>query len=152
MRDRRRVTVLALTLIIEMALCAIALSWPVQGPGNPQTEGALWLSWSAEARETYVAGYLRGFQQGKHVACAFYEENVAQKHPSRTQTPERNCMKSLPELTEPYHQAYVNRITEYFEKYPHDREAGLSTLMTNLATPPGLTVDQIHAKLSGGAN
>ena len=152
MKKQRDVTIPVLLLTIGIVLYGIAVSGQARGKANPQTEGALWLSWNTKAREAFVTGYLRGFQRGKQVACAFYGENVMPKSPGPSihikGLPERTCMKSLPDLTEPYFKAYVDKINEYYKKYPDDREAGLSTLMENLATPPGLTVDQIHSKLT----
>ncbi len=57
-------------------------------------------------------------------------------------------MKSLPEFAEPYQHVYVDAITNYFIKYPHDRQTGPSRILDELASPPGLTIDQIHAKLT----
>ena len=63
--------------------------------------------------------------------------------------PRRVCLDSLPEFTEKGHyEVYVDTITNYYTKYPHDREGGLPLIMDLLATPPGLkNVDQIHARL-----
>ena len=62
--------------------------------------------------------------------------------------PKATCLTAMPDFTAPYLQAYVDSITEYYAKYPHDRQAGLPRLMLELASPPGLTVDQIHEKLT----
>ena len=60
------------------------------------------------------------------------------------------CMTNLPYLVETHGNAYVDMITNYYTKYPHDREAEVSNILDVMATPPGLTdIDQIHAKLDG---
>jgi hypothetical protein len=60
------------------------------------------------------------------------------------------CMTSLPYLVETHDNAYVDTITNYYTKYPHDREAEVSNILNVMATPPGLTnIDWIHAKLDG---
>ena len=53
-------------------------------------------------------------------------------------------------LVETHDNVYVDTITNYSTKYPHDREAEVSNILDVLATPPGLTdIDLIHAKLDG---
>lgn len=116
--------------------------------GEPQTPAQLWLSWTPEARVTYVSGFLSGFDRGKTAACYFYQENV-RSHGSVPveKLPHGACMNSLPVFRAPYFQTYVDALTEYYRKYPHDREAGASRLLLELASPPNLTIQQIHAKL-----
>jgi len=116
--------------------------------GEPQTPAQLWLSWTPEARVTYVSGFLSGFDRGKSAACYFYQANV-QSHGSVPveKLPHAACMNSLPVFTAPYFQRYVDAVTEYYRKYPNDREAGASRLLLELASPPNLTIEQIHAKL-----
>jgi hypothetical protein len=116
----------------------------------PQTEAELWLSWSAESKSAYVWGYLHGFERGQRDACYFYEEKMPTNSPVPVEKlPRRVCLDSLPEFTEKGHyEVYVDTITNYYTKYPHDREGGLPLIMDLLATPPGLkNVDQIHARL-----
>jgi hypothetical protein len=142
-----------LLVALGLASCVVlTLAVPklAQSKDAPNTQGALWRSWSAEGRERYVDGYLLGFQRGKRVACSFYEEKTGVSSPVPVEKlPTQVCLKSLPEFTEPYYQAYVDRITEYYTKYPNDSAVGISEVLTNLAAPPGLSVEQIHEKLRG---
>jgi hypothetical protein len=149
MKDRQNVWISLLVLALVLAWFVLTIfdtSRVVQAEKVPQTPAEEWLSWSPEARMRYVHGYLDGFERGKRVACYWHDEKEA----SSTSAPilERVCMKSLPEFTEPYQHVYVDAITNYFTKYSHDRQAGPSRILDELASPPGLTVDQIHAKLA----
>ena len=149
MKDRRifRIT----WLVVVVGLGSFALIYfggprAVPAEAAAQTPAEEWLSWSAQARQEYVHGYLQGFERGKRVACYLHDE----KEVLSTNTPilDRVCMKSLPEFTEPYQHVYVDAITNYFTKDPHDRQAGPSRILDELASPPSLTVGQIHEKLT----
>jgi hypothetical protein len=123
-------------------------------PPPPPFPAQLWLSWSTDEKYGYVGGYLTGFQGGKRLACSFYECKMAAYLPHRPLPPEnlpqQVCIKSLPYLVETHDNAYVDTITNYYTKYPHDREAEVSNILDVMSTPPGLTdIDQIHAQLEG---
>jgi hypothetical protein len=63
--------------------------------------------------------------------------------------PRAVCLDALPRYPEPNVQVYVEAITNYYVKYPNDPKAGPPIILMELASPPGLTIDQIHAKLTG---
>jgi hypothetical protein len=149
MKDRRifRITLLVVAAVLaSISLNSFGASRVVRAERVPQSPAEEWLSWSPEARQEYVHGYLQGFERGKRVACYWHDEKEALS----TSAPilDRVCLKSLPEFTEPYYHVYVDTITDYFDRYPHDRKAGLSIILDELASPPGLTVGQIHEKLT----
>jgi len=121
-------------------------------PPPPPSPAQSWLSRSVDEKYGYVLGYLSGFQGGKRLACSFYKGKIAASLPHKTLRPEnlpqQVCMTSLPYLIETHYYAYVDTITNYYTKYPHDREAEVSNILDAMATPPGLSdIDQIHAKL-----
>ena len=129
-------------------------SMTAQGDHIPQTPAEQWLSLSAEAKSEYVHGYLLGFERGKRSGCYFYEEKIAPYLPHKSVPPEKLpayvCLHTLPDFTQPYSQVYVDTITRYYNKYPHDREAGVPNIIDEMAVPPGLfDIDRIHAKLDG---
>jgi len=152
--DRTTVRLLTGLVAIFTGLLLIALLHrDVRAQNEPQNAAELWLSWSPEARLTYVWGYLDGFGRGKHAGCYFYGEKMDQYLPHEGLPPEKLpefvCTKSLPEFTESTHfQVYVDAITSYYKKYPRDRQAGMSRLLEEMASPPGLSVDEIHKKLT----
>jgi len=121
---------------------------------EPQSPAEQWLFLSAEAKLEYVHGYLFGYERGRRNGCYLYEEKITPYLPHEAVPPEKLpayvCLSSLPEFTEPYLQVYVDTITKYYKKYPHDRQAGVPSILDEMAVPPGLTdIDQIHKKLDG---
>jgi len=151
MRDRLIARVFLFVGAVALGSCLVVVAGASTAGANasPETPAEEWLSWSAEAKLAYVRGYLHGFERGERDACYFYEEKMPTNSPVPVEKlPRRVCLDSLPEFTEPNSQIYVDTITSYFTKYPHDREGGLPLIMDLLATPPGLkNIDQIHAKL-----
>jgi hypothetical protein len=149
MRRGRPDKIIIVALSASFVLIAIGLSKMARADRTPQTPAELWLSWSADARAEYVHGYIEGFERGKRDACYFYEEKVPTTKPVPPEKlPARVCLDNLPDFTEPYYQVYVDTITNYYTKYPHDREGGLTLILDELAVPPGLkSIDQIHTKL-----
>jgi hypothetical protein len=148
MNNRRNVKtpLLVVALVIAWSLLlTFGVLRVVRAEHNPQTPAEEWLSWSAEDRTQYVHRYLEGFERGKKTACYWHEEREASSASARM--PAGTCINSLPEFTEPYLQVYVDAVTKYFTKYPHDRQAGWSSILDELASPPSLTIEQIHAKL-----
>lgn len=155
MRTQRLLTIGTLFITLtagSVALIALRAPNVLRDEKLPQTPAELWSSWSKEAREEYVWGYVSGFREGKRAACSFFEETITPKMPHKAVLPEdlprAKCLNAVPDFTTPYLQAYVDAITQFYVKYPHDRQAGLPRLMLEMASPPGLTVDQIHEKLT----
>ena len=154
MRKRRRVTVrllLVALILLSSALVVEPNSQRAKSHSAPQAQAELWLSWSSDAKEEYVWGYLSGFIEGKRVACSFYTDAVAPYTPNRPVPPEelprQACLLALRDFVKPSKE-YVDTITNYYRKYPNDREAGMSRILLESATPPGLTIEQIHTKLT----
>lgn len=138
-------TAIALVIVIRVGLMRAG------GQNVPQTPAELWLSWSADAREEYVWGYLSGFVEGKRVGCSFYADKITPYTPRTPVPPEhlprQACLDALPDFSKPSKE-YVDAMTNYYSRYPHDRQAGMPRILLELASPPGLTIDQIHEKLT----
>ena len=149
MSDRLVARVFLSVGAVALGSCLVLAASTAGTDAPPATPAEEWLSWSAEAKLAYVRGYLHGFERGERNACYFYEEKNPTSSPVPVEKlPRRVCLDSLPAFTDPNSQIYVETITSYFTKYPHDREGGLPLIMDLLATPPGLrNIDQIHAKL-----
>ena len=118
----------------------------------PQTEAEYWLLLSASAKREYVHGYLSGFERGKRSACYLHAEKITPNLPHEAvpveKLPEVVCQHSLPEFTERYYGVYVDTITRYYQKYPRDRQGGISQILQQMATPPGrMDIDGIHANV-----
>jgi hypothetical protein len=116
----------------------------------PHTFEEAWLSLNADAKAEFVHGYLEGFERGKREACYFYEDEMPTASPVPVEhLPRRVCLDHLPEFKKASsYLVYVETITNYYKKYPHNRQAGPSRIMLEMATPPGLrSIDEIHAKV-----
>ena len=154
MRERRIVTVRLLVvalILLSSALVLVLNSRTAKGESEPQTPAELWLSWSSNAKEEYVWGYLSGFIEGKRAGCSFYADKILPYTPHKPVSPEelprQACLNALPDFVKPSKE-YVDAITNYYTKYPNDRQAGMPRILLELASPPGLTIDQIHEKLT----
>jgi hypothetical protein len=99
--------------------CAIAA-----GPTHAQRDwhqGDMWLKWKESARQSYVFGYFNGYSSRHGESC---------------------------EPTHPEGQKEINtavvakKITDYYRRYPEDREIYISEVIEQLGN--GLTVEQIH--------
>jgi len=124
---------------------------PDSGQSEPQTPAELWLSWSPDIRAEYVGGYVEGFIEGERAGCSFYADKITPYMPKQPMPPEKlprlACLGALPEFVKPTKE-YVDAITNYYTKYPNDRQAGMSRILLESATPPGLAIGQIHEKLT----
>lgn len=155
MREGRVPTVqlLAVALILASSALLVVVRTRIGLSGEGLAGPAdLWLPLSSQARETYVWGYLDGFERGKREGCSFYAEKIkAYMHEPvpLDRTPQGVCLDALPRYPESNVQVYADAITSYYAKYPKDPKAGPPIIMMKLASPPGLTIDQIHAKLTG---
>jgi len=103
-------------------------------------------------KKEYVHGYLSGFERGKRSACYFHAEKItpylSHEAVPVEKLPEVACLHSLPEFAEPYYGLYVDTITRYYQKYPRDRQGGISQILQQMATPPGtMDIDAIHANV-----
>ena len=156
MRERRIGMVQWIVVALVSVSCALVsvMTWgTAKGRSGPQTPAELWLSWSSESRTTYVRGYLHGFTEGKRAGCSYYQDKIIAYLPNEPipieKSPKLACLNDLPDFTAPYFQVYVDAVTNYYTKYSRDPKVGTPLILFYLASPPGLTIDQIHAKLTG---
>lgn len=151
---RTRTRFLAVAFVSVTCVFVVAsLGAMRQQNGSPVTAAELWLSWSVDAREEYVWGFLDGFQDGKRAGCTYYADKITPYIPHEPRPPEKlprsACFNELPNFPQQSKQ-YVDALTAYYKKYPNDRQAGMRQILSQLASPPGLTIDEIHMKLTQG--
>lgn len=151
---RTGITRLLIALIsIAAVLVVVVKVGPMKAgaQSEPQTPAELWLSWSSDTRAEYVGGYVEGFVEGERSGCSFYADKITPYMPHKPGPPEKlprlACLNALPDFVKPTKE-YVDTITNYYTKYPNDRQAGMSRILLESATPPGLTIDKIHEKLT----
>jgi hypothetical protein len=157
MREQRKAMV-GLVVALMVAAPAIVVRENIEtveakAQTGPDTAAARWFSWSPEAQAEYVEGFVMGFREGEKKGCSYYADKITPYLPNKAATvnelPEVVCLDAMPDFVKLGHE-YTDAITAYYKKYPSDRQAGMARLMKELATPPGLTIDQIHEKLMTG--
>lgn len=84
-------------------------------------QGDTWLKWSQAARESYVLGFLEG--------------STADHEQSRGQS-------SDPQILEVNTSQMVKSITDFYRRYPEDRDIYIREVIEQLRK--GLTLEQIH--------
>jgi hypothetical protein len=146
-----RLLVVLLALAFALALLLNSALTKAKAQSGPQTPSEMWLSWSSDTRAEFVGGYVEGFVEGERQGCSFYADKITPYLPHKPEPPEKlprlACLNVLPDFVKPTKE-YVDVITNYYQKYPNDRQAGMSRILLESATPPGLTIDQIHEKLT----
>jgi hypothetical protein len=155
MKEPRKVMIRSLVVLVSVAFALTLLLssglTKARAQGGPQTPAEMWLSWSSDTRAEFVGGYVEGFVEGERQGCSFYADKITPYMPHKPEPPEKlprlACLSALPDFVKPTKE-YVDAITKYYTKYPNDRQAGISRILLESATPPGLTIDQIHEKLT----
>ena len=140
--------------VAPLMLVAVGISQTESTKPGPQSPAELWLSWSSDAKAEYVWGFLSGFTEGKRAGCTFYAGRITPYMPHKPTPPEKlprqECLNALLHFREPHFQTYVDVITNYYTKYPRDREAGLARILLEMVSVQNLSIDQIHAKIAPG--
>jgi hypothetical protein len=105
--------------VVLLLACAIAAFPTFAQRGWHQ--GDTWLKWKESARESYVFGYFNGYSNRHDETCEPVQ-NEWQKEINTT--------------------VIANKITDYYRRYPEDREIDIAEVIEQLGN--GLTVEQIH--------
>ena len=125
------------------------------GPGSVRTlsgaraccEGDDWLSWSPDVRETYVRGFIDGFEWGAIRTCQAYTAKYDSGQGGSKGSQSETCRRLAPVFSETKGMSYMDAITEFYKKYPAGRWLFAREILMDLADPPGLSIDQIHAQI-----
>jgi hypothetical protein len=110
--------------------------------------GDLWLSWSPDVREAYVGGFILGFRRGGWKVC---RDSFFGKPSSGAGTTKKNpywaCQDRVPQFSHMEDKFYADAITAFYKKYSADRWLFPWEVLLDMAEPPGLSIDQIHAQI-----
>jgi hypothetical protein len=107
----------------------------VNGPSDG-AQGNLWMSWSIDYRLGYVQGLLEGNYWGYLSGCT--EARSAPATPSLGD----KCLMQAPAV-HLRSEEYAALVTEFYSKYPEDRELPMRHLLLMLLKP-GMNVDGVH--------
>ncbi len=141
----------ASTLLLFVLLLVVAGPLFVSnGPGTlfgarSCCEGDVWLSWSQEAKETYVRGFREGFERGVYNAC---DAGAGSRDSGSGGDRGAVCRKQAGDLAETDDRFYTDAITRFYENYRADRWLFMREILMDMAQPPGLSIDQIHAQIN----
>jgi hypothetical protein len=111
-------------------------------------EGEAWLAWSTREQNNYVLGYMLGYSRGFVEGCNAAAPSMATTNATGLENdPLRNCRHKVPDFSAGS-ERFVQSITEFYRRYPSDREIYITEVIDTLAS--GLSIEQIHAhKFSG---
>lgn len=111
-------------------------------------EGQLWLSWIESQRESFVFGYLRGYQTGFTSACLVYSE-AAPKNDilDLNHSPLQKCKLQQLVFSKTPNQ-YAQQITIFYEKYPSDGDVPVFWLIQAFSDSEKKTAEEVHAAWS----
>jgi hypothetical protein len=115
MKTNRAVVACSVGLIM---LTALAFTESPLSGQRGWHQGNTWLKWSQEAREIYVFAYLEGYAAGAGGCCGEKAKAWADSD------------------------QVVKSITDFYSRYPGDREIYIHEVMEQLGK--GLTLEQIH--------
>ena len=121
----------------------VVLTWPHSlSSQRACCQGDWWLRWNHDSRETYVYGYTLGFSKGHLDGC---EQAVkmfaAAPGTPGDKSPLQKCISSEPDFSKGS-DYFVRSVTEFYERYPEDRDLYLNELIDHFAA--GQSLEQIH--------
>ncbi len=130
-------------LLIWLAFVG-ALGVSLGGPLAAQRvccQGDWWLGWSHDAREKYVLGYITAYTQAYGAACRKMDlEWPGPVKQGYENAPLNKCLAGQPDFSKGT-DYFVNATTDFYTRYPHDRDIYPSEVLEQLGK--GLSLQQI---------
>jgi hypothetical protein len=134
----------------------VVAMWAVVGiVGSPQKhpsrfpdsrfvpEGDVWMSWNHSQRDMFVRGYIAGHREGYRLACRTALK-VMKPLETISESPFSQCMAGGQGFRKEISH-YEKFLTEFYSKYPGDRDVPLRIL---LAEAEDKTLEQVHEWVS----
>ena len=128
-------------LLLTVGVAAVVSLFSVRSLSGQRVccQGDWWLKWNHDARETYVYGYTLGFSKGHLDGCK--QGTKAWPHSPEAASPLQKCISTEPDFSKGS-DYFVKSITEFYERYPKDRDIYINEVLDQLGK--GLTLEQIH--------
>jgi hypothetical protein len=130
--------IIVLTAVLVVAVCS---SGVMVTAATPCCEGTQWLRAAEDARTAYIDGYVEGRLRGFGQGCLTGTEGVKASSPGPDADPFHKCLSKNVTFSKTTME-YVKSITQFYEKYPEDRDMRVSEVLMDLSQ--GLDLDQIH--------
>jgi hypothetical protein len=103
--------------------------------------GQEWLSWSNDARETYLSMYITAYSRGFRDGCETGQEIYSTRKPSSLL--EERCVGKAHKFSRNL-EDYSETISRYYQTYPEDQHVQVFKLIEGLADDRKLTMKQMH--------
>ena len=104
-------------------------------------EGTWWLKASRDIRNGYVSGFTQGLTYGFGEGCLAGTKGVQASEPGLDADPLRRCLAKGYAFSQPTDQ-YVKLITDFYRRYPGDRDMPIFQVLVRLLQ--GLGLEEIH--------
>jgi hypothetical protein len=130
-------------LLVSFGLMLAFIMHTMPAAGQRQWhQGDTWLKWKHNVREGYVFGYFVAYDQGHKDGCKQGIESAAEKAGSAiVRNSELACSQQDLNFSKGT-EFYVKAITDFYVRYPEDREIDIGEVLPLLLK--GLTLDEIH--------
>jgi hypothetical protein len=126
---------LLITVLILIATATCRANWI-------GSEGDEWLGWDVQTRSVYVRAYTRGNVEGYARGCAngLVASTPEMDGPYTMEAAKRCSERAMITSRDSSH--FVDRITEFYQKYPQQRFLRISDILKGLYA--GKTLEEIH--------
>jgi hypothetical protein len=104
--------------------------------------GEVWLSWETPIRQWFVKGFMAGYEVGYHEGCKDAASDAKTTQSDKSQDADRSCPNE--EVFNNKAGVYERQMTEFYVKYPQDRDLPLPTLARMLVSRQPKTLQQVH--------
>lgn len=154
------------TVLLKVAIVAMLPFWLGLGckkspsPSQDAISGEVWLNMNMEERTQAVAGYIDGYGMGAFQACSLlanvfefnHTKKVLEEEKRSNLTDAQLCVQKTGEYSRINHNAafvnkyaiYVNVITDFYQRYPSERNVPPFLLLLNMQDGFDTTVEQLH--------
>jgi hypothetical protein len=138
--------------VIAISL-SLGCSWgPDYAPDRPDhstrfpetrsiSERKVWLSWSADKREGFVLGYLKGNERGLTHACAGREDFAKCKEGQSLDS--AGASYANPHYT----REYARQVTMFYQHYPQDDDVPIEYVLFRVTGPKKMTGDEVGQEM-----
>jgi hypothetical protein len=145
--------------ILLLSLSLIASSFQDSPPkGHAQyshytstLDGRTWVNWTSNQRQTFVTGYLEGYNLGFGAACIADFDALPQKLTglNLADSPLQKCMTQQLQFSKGSSH-YAEEITTFYEKFTSDAELPVAWLVQAFSDSEHKTLEEVHTAWANG--
>jgi hypothetical protein len=152
----RRLSLILAYSFLPLLLCGGCSTEPQSASGaarfpaaRTRQEGHEWLKWTRSNRTAFVAGYVKGKEEGCLDGCSDAEHVAAQATDAAALTSGLllQCHQACDAFTQPA-DVYGDAVTSFYEKFPSDQDIPITYVLQLLSDKNRKSSEQIHAHYS----